>query len=318
MSRMSCSRQRRGHALHDRVLALAALEQAQLAPDVALVLAGQLRVLRVGGVAVERRGRRRRRRPWSGRPSASPQAAAGLGAGDRRRGRIGRRRCPAAGCGVVGAARPGARRGRCCRGGRRGGRRWPGRARRGCGVAWLATAEVTRTAAATPRMREYFMDHSGNAGAMARRRRRDSGRLSQPGRGRVNESRSPRRAGARGLAYHWPDVQLPRHGRLQAGRPPAAAAARRHRPRSRLRRPLQRRQVQRAQCHVQPAPPGQDLQDAGPHPAAGLFRSRARTLPGRPARLRLRQGAAADLRAHWQEFINKYFQTREALGAWWW
>src|SRR5690606_17206067 len=43
---------RRGHAHHDRVLPLAALEVAELAHDVGLALAGQLRVLRIGGVAV--------------------------------------------------------------------------------------------------------------------------------------------------------------------------------------------------------------------------------------------------------------------------
>jgi hypothetical protein len=42
----------RGEAQHDRVLALLALEQAKLARDIRLVLAGELRVLLVGRIAV--------------------------------------------------------------------------------------------------------------------------------------------------------------------------------------------------------------------------------------------------------------------------
>src|SRR5690606_27296396 len=44
--------QRCGEAEHDRVLPLGALEQLQHARRVALVLSGELRVLRIGGVAV--------------------------------------------------------------------------------------------------------------------------------------------------------------------------------------------------------------------------------------------------------------------------
>src|SRR6185312_1648498 len=45
-------RERRGHALHDRVLSRSALEAHQLGGDVLLALARELGILRIAGIAV--------------------------------------------------------------------------------------------------------------------------------------------------------------------------------------------------------------------------------------------------------------------------
>ena len=101
---------------------------------------------------------------------------------------------------------------------------------------------------------------------------------------------------------------------LLAAHTPQPAAARR-RPRSRLRRPLQRRQVQRAQRDVPAERAGPRLQDPGPHPAAGVLRH----TPAGPDRYLVDlpgYGYAKvpqDLQAHWQAFLDRYFRSREAL-----
>src|SRR5690606_15660114 len=88
--------------------------------------------------------------------------------------------------------------------------------------------------------------------------------------------------------------QSPRTRPLPAGRPHREAAAARRWRGSRLRRPLQRRQVQRAQRVVPAERARARVQDPGAHPAAGVLRTAPvpGPLPRGPAGLRLREGAA--------------------------
>src|SRR5207342_516451 len=197
--------QRGSHRGHDRALALAGLEQVQLARDVALVLAGEARVLRVGGVAIG---------------AVAGGAGAGLGLaglgiapggrlfvgerGDRGRGRIGGLH----GGGLHGGGRglgAGAGHGRVGNGGAcRGGssRRGRGRGRRGRRGRRRGLAGHRGT---HQQCRGYTQDarvlHGPlrKYGEMARKPRRDSGRLSQSGPEPVNEAVG-RRAASRNMA----------------------------------------------------------------------------------------------------------------------
>ena len=73
----------------------------------------------------------------------------------------------------------------------------------------------------------------------------------------------------------------------------AAPVSCRRRGRGRVRRPLECRQVQRAERHHRPQGPGAHQQDAGPHAADQFFRPGRRAAAGRPAGLRLRESAGA-------------------------
>ena len=100
---------------------------------------------------------------------------------------------------------------------------------------------------------------------------------------------------------------------------------------NRLRRPLQRGQVDGHQHPDQPEGPGLRVQDAGPHPAHQLsFRSAAptwpctaRTRPGstRSARLLVDlpgygyAEVSGDAKLHWQKLLGDYVQRREQLAA---
>ena len=282
---MSCALSGVGERLHHRGhagVALAVLEQRQLLGDVALGHAGQARVLRIGRVAVE-------------------AVAGGAGAG------LGR-----AGLGVAPV-----RLGRSGRGIQRRGlhRRVRQRGDGGLGERGGTDGEAARAAkAAIPKARAWRMqgsDGTGRAPTAAaemrnyRRRRGDGQTEPQP--------RPGARARVRSLRHGHPQSAGPRQvPAVRAQLPPAAA---RRRLRGRLRRPLQRRQVQRAQRDVPAERAGPRLQDARagrsswcsstsrPPPTATWSTCPATATPRCPQ----------DLQAHWQAFLDGYFGRRDAL-----